>query len=295
MFTSNSNSNNSSTDFARYIGVAALHVIAVNPDMATLNKYGFNVDKEPEYVKTMGDAQYGNTRLLCAIDDLPDKPLVSLYFRAFTEVQNNASNTKAKVIDKYGNTAWATREEIKAKEIPVYANGKKAIIDQNYRPCHRGEEELIKFIKTYLRVTPYQYKDRKTGQFVLSKNPGECAFEHWKMLAAGDGKELQEALDLNPDGLIRVILGVRTTDDNKTYQTFIPAEFLSYGSTPVQKDGKRIYTYAQHIIDNWQKDGRNSNETYSAEPVKEYNPKPSDVEEFEPTPFDDDPDDLPFD
>lgn len=292
MFTTNSN--NSSSDFARYIGVAALHVIAVNPDKATLNQYGFNTTEEPEYVKMMGDTKYGNVRLLCAIDDLPGKPVVSLYFRAFAELQSNGDNTKFKIIDKYGNTSWATREEIKEKKIPVYKNGNQAIIDADYKPCHRGEEELIRFIKTYIKVSPYRYKDKNTGEYVISKNPGECAFEHWKWLAEGNGKELEEALNLKPDGLIRVILGVRTTDDNKTYQTFIPADFLSYGSAPVQKDGKRIFTYAQRIIDNWQKDGRNGNETYSAEPVKEYATKPTVVEEFEEhTPFDD-PDNFPF-
>lgn len=294
MFNSNSNSNNNSTEFARYIGVAALHVIAVNPDMATLNKYGFKVTEEPEYCKTSGDTQYGNIRLLCAIDDMPGKPIVSLYFRAYAEVQNNGANTKAKVIDKYGNTAWATREEIKAKAIPVYANGNKAIIDTEYKPCHRGEEELVKFIKTYIKVSPYRYKDKRTGQYMLSKNPGECYFERWKKLAEGDATEIEEALSQKKDGLIRVVLGIRTSDDNKKYQTFIPAEFLSFGTSPVQRDGKRIFTYAQRIIDNWQKDGRNSNESYSAEPVREYAPKPSNVDEYESTPFDDDADNFPF-
>ena len=66
---------------------------------------------------------------------------------------SNKENTKYKIIDRFGNTAWATVEEITNKQIPVYQNG-PAAIDADYRKCYLGEEELTEFIKNYLNIPP---------------------------------------------------------------------------------------------------------------------------------------------
>lgn len=299
MITGNSNSSLSNdSNFERYIGVAALHVVAINPDMKTLNSYGYNLTEEPEYIRTIptddnNAVSYHNMRLLCSIDDLPDKPLISLFFRAYPEVEMNKDGSKAKIIDNFVNTAWATREEVKEKKVPEI---KKDKMDENYRLCHRGEEEILTFLKTYLNIMPYERYDRNSGTYVRTKNPGQCYFDDWKKIVSGDITEVKEAINLQPENLLRVVLGIRTDDNNKMYQTFIPTEFISYGASPRQgEDGKLVYPRAEKIIANWQRNGYHSNEQFSAEPVKVYSEKPTEVKKEDTGDPWADSDDLPFD
>ena len=291
--------NTSSTDFTekkefdiqRYIGVASLHVLAINPDMKTLNKYGFNVNEEPEYVKkTPEGAGYMNMRFLCCIDEFPDKPIVSLYFRLYPNaIVSRGDEPKAKVIDAYGNTAWVTRDQMKNKELPEYSEGK---MEHNYMQCHRGEEDLVSFLKMYLNIEPYEKFDNARRVYVRNQHAGKCSLDNWKELCAGDIDEILKEF-ANPivaNNLVKVILGVRTSDDNKQYQCYI-------GDTFIHNKTKDPRTKAEKAIAAWQKDGRNANEEYSSEMVKVYAVKPTEVAktaEEEANEIFDDPDNFPF-
>ena len=96
---------------------------------------------------------------------------------------------------------------------------------------------------------------------------------------------------------------IRTTDDNKTYQTFLPSCFIGNGATPDRTTGE--YTTARKAIDramNYASEhGKDYPYIFSAAPVKEWKESATDVKDNSGKMFDDEgnfklpDDDLPFD
>lgn len=223
-------------EIKRYIGIAPVYVLAVNPNKAELEKlYNTTMDKEPEY---LGEVEVdGNKIPNVRIDFIvkTDAPRsnnidftskVSFFIRK--EYCYNRDKSKVQVIDKYGETAWVTVEQAKNKEIPVYSNG-PAKIDKDYRPCFRGEENLIKFIRTYLGIPRVYTYNRDDNSWNMRSNPSESEGRLDKILDYfnGDFSELKSIIALQKENKIKVMFGVRKTDDGKMYQTVFTEEFAS--------------------------------------------------------------------
>ena len=223
-------------EIKRYIGIAPVYVLAVNPNKAELEKlYNTTMDKEPEY---LGEVEVdGNKIPNVRIDFIvkTDAPRsnnidftskVSFFIRK--EYCYNRDKSKVQVIDKYGETAWVTVEQAKNKEIPVYSNG-PAKIDKDYRPCFRGEENLIKFIRTYLGIPRVYTYNREDNSWNMRSNPSESEGRLDKILDYfnGDFSELKSIIALQKENKIKVMFGVRKTDDGKMYQTVFTEEFAS--------------------------------------------------------------------
>lgn len=223
-------------EIKRYIGIAPVYVLAVNPNKAELEKlYNTTMDKEPEY---LGEVEVdGNKIPNVRIDFIvkTDAPRsnnidftskVSFFIRK--EYCYNRDKSKVQVIDKYGETAWVTIDQAKNKEIPVYSNG-PAKIDKDYRPCFRGEENLIKFIRTYLGIPRVYTYNRDDNSWSMRSNPSESEGRLDKILDYfnGDFSELKSIIALQKENKIKVMFGVRKTDDGKMYQTVFTEEFAS--------------------------------------------------------------------
>ena len=261
-------------DYKKYIGVASVNILCVNPNNAKLQMYGWNVPdgaEEPQYViiKERDGKMVTSTRirLLAQIQDLEDKPIIPMDFWIGPEVTQNSDGSKGKIIDNYGRTAWGTRDEIRARKIPQYKNG-EASISADYRMCHRGEEELVSFIFKYLNITPLQVFSRSSNAYENTKNPGKFAFDNWQKLCDGDVSELEGYLRLQPQNQVKVVFGVRTNDENKTYQTFINDRFIGNAVKPDKNTGE--YVSAKNIIAKYYEGRTNSTDSYSAAPVKEW-------------------------
>lgn len=293
------------TDIRKYIGVASVNILAINPKNDVLRKYGWNIPEdadEPNYIVTRTD-ESGKTvrntrvRFLVQIKDLDDKPIISLDFWCRPEVMVNREGTKCKIIDAYGRTAWGTKSEITSKKIPVYSSGQQANISVPYKPCHPGEEELVNFLFKYLNITPLQVFDRNKQAWVASKNPGRLTIDDWKSICDGNVKEIAEYVSLEPDNCVKVVLGIRSTDDNKTYQTFLNTGYIGNGARP-DKDTCE-YTYARKIIDKYFEGRGESPYSFSASPVREWKVSATSVKDNSDGMFDgntvsiDDDDDLP--
>ena len=158
----------------RYIGVASVYVLAVNPTKEDLEKlYERDIENAPVYVeeKEVGKDDNKHMTTQCRIDFIikadPEKYLgadnqplnfvnrISLFLR--NEYRYNGDKTKVQVIDKYGRTAWVSIEDAKNHVIPQYSNG-PANIDKDYRPAYYGEETLVKFLIAYLNIpSPQKY------------------------------------------------------------------------------------------------------------------------------------------
>ena len=238
----------------RYIGVASVFVLGVNPLKEELEKfYGRTLDNAPEYLgeAEVGDAKVPQARLDFIVKADPEKYLdehnqplnfvskVSLFIRR--AYRYNKDNTKVQVIDKYGRTAWVTVEQAKAHEVPVYSNG-PANIDKNYRPAYVGEEELIKFLIAYLNIPSCQrYVD---GKWVMNDadklSDSEASLEHIEDYFKGDFSELKTIIGYQPNNKLKVLFGVRNTDDNKQYQTAYTRMFLKNSVSDYSKLDKDV-------------------------------------------------------
>ena len=288
-------------DIKKYIGVASINVLSINPNNDTLKKYGWTIPEdaeEPKYVTEVERdgkrSKAARVRFLVQIQDLEDKPVISLDFWVRPEYMTNKEGSKMKIIDAYGRTAWATKEEIKAKKVPQYSSG-PANICTPYRACHSGEEELIQFLMKYLNVTPLQVFDRKANAYVNTKNPGRLTIDNWSSICEGNVTELRQYIALQPENRVKVILGVRTTDDNKSYQTFMNARYIGNGATPDASTGE--YTTARKEIDKFTAQRPDSPYSFSASLVKEWKTTASDVKDNADDLFNETTvsDDMPFD
>ena len=226
----------------RYIGVAPVKVLAVNPTKAEMEKiYGTDIENDPVYVGKVdiNGQSYNNVRLDFIVATDEEKTGVSMTTKVAIFVREqyryNRDMSKVQVIDKYGRTAWVTKEQAQNHEIPVYANGQPANIDKDYRPCYVGEEDLTNFIKAYLNI-PNVMK-YVNGTWVLVDNHQDCEarLDNIKDYFRGDFRELKDIMALQPNNKVKVLFGVRTNDEGRQYQAVYTNMFLKNGVTDYSK------------------------------------------------------------
>ena len=275
----NATKNSSSENYVetkKYLGVASINVLAVNPNNNALRMYGWQIPEdaeEPKYVTTNNEGKKSaRVRFLAQIQDLDDKPVISLDFWIRPDIQFNKDQTKCQVIDSFGRTAYATKTEVQSHSIPQYSNG-PAQIASDYKPAHVGEEALVAFLMKYLNVTPLQMFSRTTNQWTPTKNPGRLTIDNWSNLCNGNVSEIEGYIRLQKENRVKVILGIRTTDDNKNYQTFLSSMFISNGARVDITTGE--YSSARKAIDRWAE--YHSGSSFSAAPVKEWSQSATEV------------------
>lgn len=226
----------------RYIGVAPVKVLAVNPTKAEMEKiYDTDIENDPVYVGKVdiNGQSYNNVRLDFIVATDEEKTGVSMTTKVAIFVREqyryNRDMSKVQVIDKYGRTAWVTKEQAQNHEIPIYANGQPANIDKDYRPCYVGEEDLTNFIKAYLNI-PNVMK-YVNGTWVLVDNPQDCEarLDNIKDYFRGDFRELKDIMALQPNNKVKVLFGVRTNDEGRQYQAVYTNMFLKNGVTDYSK------------------------------------------------------------
>ena len=227
-------------EIKRFTGVGSVFVVGVNPNKTELEKlYDRELDKDPEYITEKDGVVSARIDFIVKTDttakgnngiELLTK--VSMFIRK--EYRFNKDKTKVQVIDKYGRTAWVTKEQAKNHEIPVYSNGKPANIDKDYRPAYVGEEDITNFLKLFLGIPNVEkwVKNEETGRrevVGLVDNPQdcECRLENIEDYFKGKFTELKDAINMMPNNKIKVLFGVRTTDEGKQYQDVYTRKFLS--------------------------------------------------------------------
>lgn len=258
-------------EIKRFIGVGSVFVLAVNPDKKKLEElYMTQLEKEPEYV---GEVEVGedkhkvqNVRLDFIVKTDAEKcggieftTKVAFFIRK--EYRYNRDQTKVQVIDKYGRTAWVTVEQAKAHEIPVYKNG-PANIDKDYRPAYHGEEELTNFIKAYLNIPNVMKYVNNTWVMVDKPEDCEARLESIAEYFKGNFKELRDVIALQPNNKVKVLFGVRTTDDNKQYQTVYTSMFL--------KNHVGDYSRLDQDLQERKQQGAFANTEFIVDDLKEY-------------------------
>ena len=236
---SKGNESTEALQYTKYIGVASVFVKGVNPTKSELEAfYGRDFDKEPEYLRTVerNGVNVPQVQLDFLVQADPEKHKTSdgpIDFKSRVTIylvknyRMGSKSGKYQIIDKYGRTAWATKEEIDNKQIPMYSNG-PARIDKDYHVAYEGEEELINFLRAYLNISsPEKYVNNAWVMLEPSKLPDcEASLEHIEDYFKGDLKELKEVLSYQPNNKVKVCFGVKTTDEGRQYQTAYTRSFL---------------------------------------------------------------------
>lgn len=264
-------------EYKRYIGVAPVFINAVNPTKKELEGfYNTTIDNEPKYLGEVevNDKKIPNVRIdfIVTTDETAVgtalRTKVSFFIR--NEYRYNRDRTKVQVIDKYGRTAWVTIEQAKNHEIPTYSNG-PANLDKDYRPLYYGEEQLTEFIRAYLGILPVmKYVD---NTWVMREHPEEYEIRLDKIANyfKNDFSELKEIITYQPNNKVKVLFGVRTTDDNKMYQTVFTDMFL--------KNSNSDYTKLAKTVQERKDAGAYSTTDFEVCDLKEYVVKPTEIAE----------------
>ena len=254
------------TSFKLYKGVAALNIIAVNPTKSEMEKItGRTMDNEPEYV---GKDDNGNdtVRLTFWAKTAADSKVnngiemtTSFSFILTKKQRVGANSGKVQVIDKYGRTAWATKEDIASKSIPQYSSG-PANIDKDYRPACDGEEYLVDFLIQWLNIPgPAVYKD---GKWVMKEDPSDSEVSlNLGDLFKGNVKEIAELIKLATNYAVKAAIGIRTTDEGKQYQQVFTRKFV--------KNGVTDYSKLDAVIAEFKSNGGAPNTDYDCTPLHE--------------------------
>lgn len=273
--------------FKRYIGVCPVFVKAVNPNKAEHEKlFNTTLEEAPVYVQDKEDNNgnsYKNVRISLVLQPDVEKigfemPLVTMPLFITNQKQHGANSGKYQVVDKYGRFAWATEEEISAKEIPTYSNGKKADISNDYRIAYVGEEDLTNFIRVFLCIPSITKWDNDEKCMVPNNDvkPEECEcrldVESIEKFFKGDFSEIKEILGFQPNNKIKVCLGVRTDmNSGKLFQSVYTKKFMSNASTNYNSLDKALQADIAYASEH----GKTLNTEYSAEAVHEYSVTPT--------------------
>lgn len=253
----------------RYIGVAPVHILAVNPSKAELEKiYGTQMDKEPEYVgkATINGVEYPQVRVDFLVKTNPEKTegieLISKvsFFLAKTP-WISTSGEKVQMINKFGETFWITKEEAEKGEVTT---SKIIYSPEGMRMTYRGEADLTDFLKNFLVISSPRYLDRNTGEWKPIKNPAEAEAQLGKVADyfRGDVSEIREIVSSQPTNQVKLCFGVRTTDDNRLYQDVFVRKSLRLRVTDYSKLDEEIQTAKAN--------GAYPNTEFSVEPLHEY-------------------------
>ena len=287
MAISKGNASKEAQEFKRYIGVCPVFVKAVNPNKAEHEKlFNTTLEEAPVYVQDKEDNNgnsYKNVRISLVLQPDVEKigfdmPLVTMPLFITNQKQHGANSGKYQVVDKYGRFAWATEEEISAKEIPAYSNGKKADISNDYRIAYVGEEDLTNFIRVFLWIPSITKWDNNEKCMVPNTDvkPEECEcrldVESIEKLFKGDFSEIKEILGFQPNNKIKVCLGVRTDmNSGKLFQSVYTKKFMSNASTNYNSLDKALQADIAYASEH----NKTLNTEYSAKAVHEYSVTPT--------------------
>lgn len=233
--------------YTQYHGFGVCSVLAVNPTKEELEKnFGIKVEKEPEYTSSReyDGVSYNTARITFYVKPTDEKiPVLTVSFNLTSREITNRDKTKKQIIDRFGRTAWVTNEDFEKKNIPLDRNGNPLRIDADYRPCISGEENLTKFIKTFLGIPNTEVWNNDLNKYVPREDLSMCLIRLDTLdsiINKGDLKEIKEAMFTKEtkDNLIKIMFGARQDPEGRMFQSFYPEEFLSGRSN--EKSEKRF-------------------------------------------------------
>ena len=266
------------SSFKRYVGLGSTFVKGVQPTKKEIDEFfGFESQAEPEYIKEGENGKEAHVTFLLQTDPEANNG-IELKTRAMFTLRMapdyNRDQTKVRVIDQYGNYTWANVEDAKAGKALIGANGNPQKIDTKYRMACVGECDLVAFLKKYLWVQDaFNYVN---GTWMKKEDADDYKFalENIKDYFKGDFKELKEALSLQPNNKVKLLYGVRTTDEGKQYQAVCTRGELILPNAA----GANAVTKLEKDLVNAKQNGAYQNTDYRVCELQEWNVEPTNLE-----------------
>lgn len=255
--------------FKMYKGMAAFNIVAVNPTKAELEALtGREIENDPEYVGKTDEGKE-QVRVVFYAKTAPEAKLnngiellVPISFMLTKDYKVGQNSGKYQIIDKFGRTAWATKEEVQSKSIPQYSSG-PANISADYRLAWQGEEFLVDFLIQWLNIPgPAVYKDKV---WVMKENTDDSEVSlDMAALFKGDVKELKELVTLAATYIVKGAVGIRTVDNEngtRQYQAVFTRKFA--------KNAVTNYSRIDDAITEFQNAGGAPGTEFSTQPLHE--------------------------
>lgn len=263
--------------FKKYVGVGSSFVVAVNPTKKELDAImGYESANEPEYLVDTDRGKEARITFVVKTDPNVCNG-IEMANRIMFTLRNapayNQDETKVQVIDKYGNVTWTDVETAKAGSKILTKNGNPAKIADSYRMACVGEADLIGFLKAYLCVgDAFNYIN---GSWVLKDNAEDYLFglEHIKDYFTGDFSEIKEAIALQPNNKVKLLYGVRTTDEGRQFQTVATRN----GMVLHNSAGSNALARLEKELANAKEAGSYSSTEFKVQELAEYNVKATDL------------------
>jgi hypothetical protein len=258
------------TVFKRYIGVAPVSILALNPTRDQMMEIlGSAPEEEPVYVgeTDRNGEKITQVRLTFLVKTEAAKcngieaimPL-TLFIANAWDVTNDGQ--KVFMVNKYGENACIPIEDAEKGVLPD--NIAQWFSTEGMRKAYRGERALVDMLKRFLVIPNRTYQDRKSGARVQIKNleDAEALLTKIPDYFKGDVSEIKEIIASQPNNKIKVAVGVRTTDDNRQYQDIFTRLILGYRVNDFSK--------LDAEIKNAQSNGAYPKTEFSIEPLHEY-------------------------
>lgn len=266
----------------KYIGIAAVNYVALNPSKEKLEAMrGYPLEREVNYMSKMQSADGRDIDtirldiyLKTTEDDINkvDGDVVNVTVPLTIYLKNQTvygpTSGKYQVVDKYGRFAWIDKASLDAHTVPSNIR-----LDTDYRQAYVGEEDITKFCKALVGIEEVGWTD-KEGQYHANPNPENCKarLDNINEYFKGDLSELESILALQPKNKCKVMFGVKEDAvNNRSYQVVYPHHFLKFGNNSYNSMEKNLNNNLPYL----------KNSVYQVCSLKEYAMQPT---SFEPTP-----------
>jgi hypothetical protein len=177
------------------------------------------------------------------------------------------------LVRNYGNYGRMLKADADQHKKPVSVNGKDLRVDTDYKIACVGQDLLLHFLKTYLGMgCGFDYKN---GVWVKKDNAADDEFvlEKIKNYFTGDVSEIREAIAFQPNNKIKLLYGVKTSEDGKEYQSICMRDRFILRSSANETAIAKMDADLQDAYNR----GSFSNITYKVQPLAEYEVEPTDL------------------
>ena len=282
--------------FKKYIGVGNFKVLAVNPNAAELSTiYNTSIDKEPEYLGTSEVSVAGQTKtfkqirldfFVQTVEDKNDgiKMIDKVSFFLVDCPQYNRDGSKVRVLNKYGENAWISKDLVAKGEV-----------DQNMRWYNTegmktaliGEVEVLEFLKAWLGIPVRTWRQDGVTHEIENPDDARAGLEKIKTYFSGNVAELKNLVKAMPEQMVKILFGVKTTDQGREFQDAFNRMFLKYRNNN--------FSYLKAQVEDAQDNGAYPNTKFEVVKLKEYEVGATDFSKGNPDlEVEDESDDLPF-
>ena len=256
--------------FKRFIGVGNFKILAVNPNKAQLERiYGRDLDNDPVYLGETEVTINGQTqkrkqiRLDFIIQSVPEKndgiDFIDKVSFFIVDAPSIARTGKVQVLNRYGESTYATPAFVDQGTVDSQMSWFNT---EGLKKAYIGEVELIGFIKAWLGIPIRSWRADGKVHEIENKDDAVAMLENVAKYFKGDISELQSLVKSMPEQMVKILIGVKTTEEGRMYQNTFNRMFLKYRNNN--------FTRLASEVADAQANGAYPTTTFEVVPLKEY-------------------------